>query len=434
MMLVVAAIVASGVWIYNASATTFTLQNDIRIAQNTRDQIVRLHLADKSDVQAFAATNDASFIRRYDRQKRDFLRSTALLKLELPTIDPHYDITPIQREEAIFASWQREVAVPIFKHRRRSMRRLLVVIDPELSKKFLDEDAKIQNFLENYVLIAEAHRKTLLQRLIFVRIISIIGGIALVGALIWSRERAERRRLVHAAEAEEQQRIAEMFQKSLVPDTLPEALGVKLQAVYFPAALQHAVGGDWYEVIELSQGRLLCIIGDVAGHGLDAAIIMNRARQSIITAAITEENPARILQRANQMLVKLSGRIVSVLCCILDTGTGHFQYASAGHPPPVVVPPNAPASLLSYGGPPLGIFPELDLCAHTCTLEKGSNVYLFTDGLIENDRDIISGEAHVLEGAAFACSSLTPASVLFEHVIASGEPRDDVAIVSIRFS
>jgi serine phosphatase RsbU (regulator of sigma subunit) len=220
-----------------------------------------------------------------------------------------------------------------------------------------------------------------------------------------------------------------MLQESLAPDSLPEADGVTLEAVYFPAALKHSVGGDWYDVFELSGGRLMCIIGDVAGHGLDAAIVMNHARQRLAAAAIIAEDPSHVLQLAN---AHLHGTMVTVLCCVLDTNTRSFTYASAGHPPPIIVAQHHQVQMLSYGGPPLGIFPTIDVYSQSHILEEGSCVYLFTDGLIEHHRDAIQGETDLLQQAALAASHKKPALSLYQSIIPSGEPRDDVAILSIK--
>ena len=434
LLLVLLTIAGSGLWVYNASVTNFASQQDIRIAQATRDRVVRLHLASKSDVQAYAATGDTVFVKRYNRNTSSLKIVIPSLRVQISRVDPHYDATPIDQEVAIFAAWKQRVALPILQHQNVSVRQLLTMDDLRYSHMFLSEDAKIQKILNEAILLVEARHRRLLQRLIIARVVFVVGALVVIGSLLWGRERAERRLFMEAALFSEQRRMIELLQESLAPDQLPQAERVVLQAAYYPASLKHAVGGDWYQVIELSRNRLMLVMGDVGGHGLDAAIVMNRARQSITTAAIIEEDPAQVLIRANAVLTGQYGHMVTVLCCVLDTMTREFTYATAGHPSPVIAAPNAVPRWLCSGGPPLGIFPTIELESITHVLEKKSCVYLFTDGLIENDRDVIRGMAQVLEGASYAASTPEPASSLYRHTIVSGEPRDDVAILAVMIS
>lgn len=423
--------IASGMWIYTFAVTTWSSQNDIRTAQLLRDDMVRNHLANVSDAQAFAATDDPMFIRRYMRHSQAFESIHARLAAKLLLIDPQYEQAPLVREERIFHTWQREVAGPIFARKQSRVRVLLTQTGPQLSKAFLAADADIDGFLDSAVVAAEDRRGQLLKRLIIARLALVVISITLIIGVLWSRERAKHVRALQNAEYLEQRRIATLLQQSIAPTVLPHIRAVGLDAVYYPAARKNLVGGDWYDVFELGGERLLIIIGDVTGHGLDAALMMVRARQSIISAALVENDPARILERANGVLVDLFGRMITVLCAVVNTETREFTYATAGHPPPVVAAPGRAAQLLPTGGLPLGLFADFHMRSESNILEPGSCVYLYTDGLVENTRDVLAGEEALLRAATVACGSAQPARMLYEEAGVGESPKDDVAILAI---
>jgi serine phosphatase RsbU (regulator of sigma subunit) len=174
------------------------------------------------------------------------------------------------------------------------------------------------------------------------------------------------------------------------------------------------------------------MIGDVAGHGLSAAVVMNKARQAILGAAVTEVDPARILQNANHSLATRTTEMVTAACCVFDPRSMSVRYATAGHPPPIIAPTRARAYTLCNGGPPLGIIDDLGLHSSSYTFEAGSMLVLYTDGLIEEERDIVASEDRLLCSVEKSRDSIDPAACIFAAMLPGKRPRDDVAILTMR--
>jgi hypothetical protein len=432
MVLLISAIIASGQWIYRATESTFTLQDNLRLAQFMRDRIVRVRLAIKGDVESYAVTHDKRYFKTYAHHIKSMNTYQDKLATLLHGVDPTYNLQALQNEKNFFGEWQHQVAEPILYAAHPPTQHIILVTEPLLAKSFLAEDAKIQDWLNASFKRAEIDHTLLMRRLMIGRVFFALCGLTIVGALLWIREKEQRLHIMRATEAQDQLRFAQTLQESLVPDVMPHISGVRLYDVYVPASFAHTVGGDWYDVLPLSDTKLLLIIGDVAGHGLDAAILMNQARQSLISAAVMNHDPAAILMNANTLLTRRYGCMVTALCCILDMQTLELRYASAGHPPPVLVSSvTAHVEMLNYGGPPLGFFDDIELVTEHRTIDRDTCVYLYTDGLLENEKDAISGEQRIKAAAAQSCHSDNPAITLYEDVMGDKKPRDDVAIVAL---
>lgn len=430
-LLTVAPLAIGGKWMYDASNAAFDQQHDIRIAQNTRSELVRIHLVEEVDVRGYAATDDPYFVNHFNAGKHSFPDTARRLAKELWAIDHSFDGKPIRDELTLYARWQAKVVNPIFSQRRHTHEHLLRVTDPGFTRAFIEKDRSIEDFLDNAISTSESHRQRFLRHVLFASIALVLTAAVFVGVLLWFGELAERRRLVHASQYEEERRIAKMLQSTLVP-VLPALLdGVRFRAVYVPAASENLVGGDWYEALRIAPGQVLFAVGDVAGHGLDAAVGMNRARQSILTAAVTQHDPARVLELANTAVFAQSDRMVTVLCGVYDTRTRRFAYATAGHPPPVIVTPQSQPYFLDAGGPPLGIDANVQLETMSCVLAPGTTIFVFTDGLLEQTHDVLAGSLRILDAACAAAASEHPAQALYDAVIAGADVRDDVAVLAV---
>lgn len=136
--------------------------------------------------------------------------------------------------------------------------------------------------------------------------------------------------------------------------------GVTLRGAYVCAEKETQVGGDWYDAFHLPDGRILFSIGDVAGHGIEAAVVMTYARQAIIAAAIDESDPAMVLERTNRAILLQDAKMVTAICGFVDTTTFETVYSTAGHPAPILVGPGLGARYLPQSGVPLGVFTECD--------------------------------------------------------------------------
>jgi serine phosphatase RsbU (regulator of sigma subunit) len=433
-LLVVSPLMAGGLWIYEASAAAFSQQHAVREAQLTRGSLVRILLEKESDVRGYAATSSPFFLQQFSQDGNAFEQTEAHLVEEIHNIDPAFDEQPIRQEIALYHRWVTTVAQPIFERRRGSLESLLRQNDRRFSAQFLVLDTQVTTFLDDAVSLSELHRQQLLRRILLASIGLVISAAFVVSVLMMQRERADRARFVNQMQLEKEQRLSDKLQRSLTPDRLPKIDDITLQAMYVPAAFERLVGGDWYDVLELPGHRLLCIIGDVGGHGLDAAAFMNRARQSLVASALIETDPAAMLLRTNQSLVDLNSPLVTAVCAILDVPRMELRYAIAGHPPPILVRRGAGAVILQNGGPPLGIIETIPVESHAVTLESGDCLFFYTDGLLENDRDVIAGEALILEKAFYAAEKNDSASALYQGVIGETKPKDDVAVLAIQIA
>jgi serine phosphatase RsbU (regulator of sigma subunit) len=262
--------------------------------------------------------------------------------------------------------------------------------------------------------------------------------LAVAGCVAYVRERrlAEQRGRLEALQVayEGERRIATTLQRAFLQQPLPEVDGIELDAVYEPAEKDTQVGGDWYDAILLPDGRLLISIGDVVGHGIDAAIMMNRARQAIAFAAVQEWDPGDVLTRANAGLLLDKATVVTAACGFVDPKQRCAVFASAGHPAPIVVHRTGEPQLIPTSGLPLGI-QATSYESHEIRDLDDALIVLLTDGALEYNHDIIEGEAALLEAVKVvkASGSLRPAREIYNRVFEHASAHDDVAILTIGF-
>lgn len=232
--------------------------------------------------------------------------------------------------------------------------------------------------------------------------------------------------------AEENARLAERLRELYAASVLPHTRDLRFSAWYQTTGEGNSVGGDWCKAQWLDGDRILFAIGDVSGHGVEAAVAMGRARQTILAIAMTESDPAEILRRTNAVML-LQDTIVTAVVAILSTATGRIDYAVAGHPAPIVIAPDGNARLLANDGIPLGVQGEVDVAACSLQLLPGARLILYTDGLIEFDRDVIRAEQTLLATASSLASYDEDdiAERLGRLVLGSAPLRDDVAILTL---
>ena len=245
------------------------------------------------------------------------------------------------------------------------------------------------------------------------------------------RAMEERLRVVY----EREHRIAETLQRSLLPERLPEIDGVAMAARYLPAGRGAAIGGDWYDALELRDGRVALVVGDVVGHGLRAAATMGQLRNACRAYALIEASPSEVVARLNRLLAS-SGEeaMATVLYLVLDRETGEVSFTSAGHPPPLVLT-RAGATFLEGGrSVPVGAADPAVFRETTETLPAGATLLLYTDGLVER-RDIpLEDRLGQLQAAAAAAGGELEeiCDQVLDGVIGSVDPVDDVAVLAVR--
>lgn len=242
-------------------------------------------------------------------------------------------------------------------------------------------------------------------------------GIAVDNARLFERERF----------------IARTLQQAFLPAELPQVPGLWLHAAYLPGGTAAEVGGDWYDAFWLPNGALALSIGDVTGQGVEAAVTMGQIRQAIRAAAWDEERPSAVLTRAARLLYLSSPEsMATVLFGVLDPVTRTLTYASAGHPGPVLASASG-VRLLPASGLPLGIRLGGRFRDHQVVLEPGDLLVVYTDGLIELDRNPVDGEQALLRAAAAARDdpAADRARRIVTQVLGDRRPPDDIALVAL---
>src|ERR671917_2202357 len=192
------------------------------------------------------------------------------------------------------------------------------------------------------------------------------------------REAKERERI------EQELRIARLIQQTLLPKTLPKLSGYDIAAYYQPA---REVGGDFYDLFELDDGRLGLVVGDVTDKGIPAALVMATTRTLLRAAAQRLFSPGEVLQRVNDVLVAdiPPNMFVTCLYAVLEPGSGRLVYANAGHDLPYRrrAGRNEGAEELRARGMPLGLMPGMDYEEKEIELGRGESVLFYSDGLVE---------------------------------------------------
>ncbi|MGH7684617.1 MAG: ATP-binding SpoIIE family protein phosphatase, partial [Vulcanimicrobiaceae bacterium] len=249
----------------------------------------------------------------------------------------------------------------------------------------------------------------------------------------------KRNEVSYARLYERERRIADTLQRALLPPVLPRVPGLTLDAVYQPDTDEAKVGGDWYDAFDLGDGRIALSIGDVGGHGLEAAVLMGRVREAIRAAAIEEQDPSHVLRLANAT-VELAepNTIVTALFAVLDRLTMELSYASAGHPPPLLALPDGRIVALENPDIPLGCgLPPgtAEWTSHDVMISPGSILAFYTDGLIEADRDLLGAEERMraaLERQARGTQQRSALSLVASTIV--GAQRDDIAVLTVATS
>jgi anti-sigma regulatory factor (Ser/Thr protein kinase) len=237
--------------------------------------------------------------------------------------------------------------------------------------------------------------------------------------------------LDHARRYERERTTADSFQRAMLPSVLPHLENVTFSASYSAASESRRVGGDFYDAFLLPNGRVALTIGDVTGHGLEAAVIMGAIRQSLrAVASFGDAAPSEILDRASRLLVA-SGRSVFVTAVygVLDARTGIFEYATAGHPTPIVYDGRTPQRLAG-SGLPIGLR-EGEGVDFSLTLPLACTIVLYTDGLIEFGRDLAEGDRR-LDAAIVSLNGVSDgiAGTIMRRVLGNDQATDDIAILT----
>ncbi|MFI7412930.1 SpoIIE family protein phosphatase [Streptomyces sp. NPDC049627] len=173
------------------------------------------------------------------------------------------------------------------------------------------------------------------------------------------------------------------LQRSLLPSHPPVTGGLEVASRYQPAGASAEVGGDWFDVIPLEDGKTALVVGDVMGSGIDAATTMGRLRTATHTLASLDLEPTRLLEHLDKITEGLDHSIATCVYAVHDPKLRQCRIANAGHLPPARVRPGHPPELLELPtGAPLGVG-GVAFSTTTVDLEPGDQLVLYTDGLVE---------------------------------------------------
>jgi serine phosphatase RsbU (regulator of sigma subunit)/PAS domain-containing protein len=247
------------------------------------------------------------------------------------------------------------------------------------------------------------------------------------------RRRAEERAEFDNARAQFFTEVAVTLQRAVLgPTVLPEGFAVH----YEPASGTLEVGGDWYDVVDLPQGRYGVVVGDVVGRGLPAAAVMGQLRSAVRALLLESHSPAHVLSALDRFAELVPGASCStVFCAVVDPSAGTLRYSSAGHVPAIVVDADGTSRYLTAAGSlPLAVVEDLVRPERDVLLQPGSTLLLYTDGLVERrDEDLDTGMARATvalrDGRHLPPEEL--AGLLTDQLL-SDAPDDDVAFLVYR--
>lgn len=239
---------------------------------------------------------------------------------------------------------------------------------------------------------------------------------------------------IRIARARSDRVAAAALQRSLSPAGLPCVEGLDLAARYVQGS-QFGVGGDWYDIFDLPGGMLGITIGDVMGHGLHAATVMARLRTVLRAYAVEDDDPARVLERLDRHLQHYEpGQTATVAYALLDPRTGTARVSSAGHFPPLLARPGAPAVPVELATDVLlGAQPGVRRNETLLAMPPGALLCLYTDGLVErrgSDLDTALARLRNVLAGSFASSEDACAEVM-ATLIGDTSAEDDVALLII---
>jgi len=250
--------------------------------------------------------------------------------------------------------------------------------------------------------------------------------------------KAAQEQLIEKERLERELKVAAEIQMSILPDTLPIVEGFDFGGRILPA---RQVGGDFYDVFTLDHHKLGVLIGDVADKGVPSAIFMARAHALVIAEADSVIAPGDVLRRVNKHITRLekSTQFVTALYGVLDINTGEFEYARAGHEPPLLLNPDGEVHRLPHKpGMALGLWDEITLDEYSVHLPHESMLVMFTDGMtdcrnpkgepygLERIKRTMSGVA--VATAQAACDQLFDSLMYYQS---GAKQDDDVTLLAI---
>ena len=226
---------------------------------------------------------------------------------------------------------------------------------------------------------------------------------------------------------------ARLLERSLQPGRLPRLPGVQLAARYVTGE-SRLVGGDWYDAFTVPSGQLWLVVGDVAGHGLNAAVVMGRVKSALRAYALECESPQDALERTDRKVQHFEvGTLITVICIVSSPPYDRFDICSAGHPPPLLAVPGQDAEFVEIPpAPPLGALPDVARITKTLEVPNGATLLLYTDGLVEDPNHLIDDGLRKLRSVVCTDDPAIVCHTVMHHLIGNRPPIDDITVLAMR--
>ena len=409
--------------------TAFETQRALGDVQRYTGLAISRQLDEEAAIRGFVGSGRRLYLEPYAAATREFAftfdaLSDALVRAGLPE-----ERASVAQAAEMNRQWQDLVARPLLADRQRRDRAFVEVRGKTLVDRYRAAIAQIDRA------VRDATTREMTAAALAVSRVSGIGlvTVLLVGIVLLISLRAQSRM---GRELDAERRVAAAMQRGLLQASLPLVASIAFDASYVPAGREAFVGGDWYDVLALPDGRVLFSIGDVAGHGVEAAVVMSRAREAIVALGYAETDPARVLARANEVLILQQSQVATAIFGYVDPVSRTIVYALAGHPPPLVAGPTTRPTIRPYGGVPLGIVRGHIFENETFVAEPGSAIVLYTDGFTERTRDVSAGECALLDAAAELGKSGygSFATRIHRKIFGDVVPSDDALVVTMTFA
>jgi serine phosphatase RsbU (regulator of sigma subunit) len=262
-----------------------------------------------------------------------------------------------------------------------------------------------------------------------------LGAATLVGRLSRRRRDAEVLAAENAHLYAEQRSVAQTLQHSLLAEAFPEVGGLEFGARYVAGVEGIDIGGDWYDVVRVDPGKVLLVVGDVSGRGLEAATMMASLRYAARAYAVEGHSPAAILTKLSALAsVARDGHFATVLCASLDTATGRVAIANAGHPVPLLVTPTETEVVETNIGVPVGVGGIPTYSETAFTFPRGSTLLMYTDGAIERRGERLDVGMQRLRDVSLGVDG--PLEEFLDRIVSgvlADGAADDTALLGVRW-
>lgn len=448
MLLIVAALVAGGLYVRATVRASFRAAEHIRTARAHVADMLNAQLDEETGMRGYAAVREPVLLAPYYEGRARLPHAFARVESDLRALHVAEAQPALLDAIDVNRAWLNQIALPVILSKGVQQRLEL------RGKTLIDHFRADANAIDAALARQAAVVNDRTQSAIFlVEGFALLAAIAVILAAVvftvqqyrlglrLERERAiteiaRQRSAESRAAYETEKRIADVLQEAFAERILPSLPSVRFSASYVPATEQTKIGGDWYDALQLTEDRVLLAIGDVTGHGIDAVVAMNKARQLLISHALLDATPDRVLAGVNAELVRGKSTLITGVAAVIDTRTREFAYAAAGHPPPVLFEPTRPARFLEFGSLPLGVTLTTTYQTHRVQTVPGAIIVLYTDGVIEHSRDLAAGEAALLEAVNAAARKPNDdvATAILDRIFSRRRVADDVAILAVCLS